>query len=382
MLQLASSPKATTQEALDIRIETGLASIDREAWNLCFAGEVENYDCLMAIEEAGIDGFEWRYITISEAGRIVAAVPFFLTDYKLDTTLDDKRARQVVHSVRRVWPRFATLRLACLGSPCTENLHVGFHPDIAFERRMMLFDRILTAFETRAAAEKCSLMGIKDVAQPTLPELAGPLLARSYASVGGLATAWMDIDFTSIDSYLERLSSGTRKDMRRKLKSLKEIRIERHSDFGGLLPKVLSLYHDTRNRSDWQFEELTEAYFSGILSRMKDRAFCTFYFAGDELLAANIMVHNDKVLIDKFFCMDSEAGRKHNLYFLSWFTNLQYCLDHGQSRYQSGQAYYENKVRLGSKLTRNTMYFRHRNPLLHRILRLISPLFETDEGEA
>lgn len=382
MLQLGRDLKPMAVETLETRIETTISAVDREAWDRCFIGEVESYDCLLAIEEAGIAGFEWRYITILETGRLVAAVPLFLTDYKLDTTLDDKRARMIAQSVRRVLPRFMTLKLACLGSPCTENLHVGFHSEITSEQRMMLFDRILTAFEAQAAKEKCSLMGIKDVPQPTPPELAGSLVARNYATVGGLATAWMEIDFTSIDSYLERLSSGTRKDMRRKLKSLKDIRVERRNEFGDLLPQVLELYHDTRNRSDWQFEELTEAYFSGILSRMKDHAFCTFYFAGDRLLAANLMVHDGDVLIDKFFCMNSEEGRQYNLYFLSWFTNLQHCIDHGQTRYQSGQAYYENKVRLGSRLTRNSMFFRHRNPLLHWLLQLVSPMFETDEEEA
>ena len=62
--------------------------------------------------------------------------------------------------------------------------------------------------------------------------------------------------------------------------------------------------------------------------------------------------------------------------------NLDYCLDHGISRYQSGQAQYQNKLRLGSKLTANAMYFRHRNPLLQRLLRLVSPLFSTDEVDA
>ncbi|MDC3911887.1 hypothetical protein KQE47_26520, partial [Raoultella planticola] len=61
------------------------------------------------------------------------------------------------------------------------------------------------------------------------------------------------------------------------------------------------------------------------------------------------------------------------------FTNLRHCLEHGMTRYQSGQAYYENKIRLGSLLTRNTMYFKHRNPVVQWALRLASPLFAADE---
>ena len=97
------------------------------------------------------------------------------------------------------------------------------------------------------------------------------------------------------------------------------------------------------------------------------------------MLAANLLVHDGQTLIDKFFCMDGEEGRRHNLYFLSWFTNLRHCLENGMRRYQSGQAYYENKVRLGSRLTPNSMHFRHRNTVLQALMRLAAPLFSVDE---
>jgi hypothetical protein len=79
--------------------------------------------------------------------------------------------------------------------------------------------------------------------------------------------------------------------------------------------------------------------------------------------------------------MDAERGRPYNLYYLSWFNNIEYCLRHGIGCYQSGQAYYHNKVRLGSQLTENAMYFRHRNPILQFILKTISPLLAAgDKG--
>jgi len=87
------------------------------------------------------------------------------------------------------------------------------------------------------------------------------------------------------------------------------------------------------------------------------------------LLAANLLIHDRQTLIDKFFCMNGKLGREYHLYFLSWFTNIRYCLERGFTRYQSGQAYYENKLRLGSRLTRNTIYFKHRNVLAQGLLR-------------
>jgi predicted N-acyltransferase len=202
---------------------------------------------------------------------------------------------------------------------------------------------------------------------------------RGFTATPGMPTAWLHIDFTSIDEYLQRLSGGTRKDMRRKLKANRHIRVEMRADFIEWLPRVMELYTGTRDRSDWQFEALTAEYFTGVLQHMPGRSLCFFYFEGENLLAANILVRNGEVLIDKFFCMDGIEGRKHNLYYLSWFNNLRYCLEQGIARYQSGQAYYENKLRLGSSLTPNTMYFRHGNPAVQWVLKTLAPLFALGE---
>lgn len=380
MLHLVRNPIAVGDKGLVACISKTILDIEPAAWNICFPAQVEDYDCLLAIEEASLAGFEWRYITLVEDDRIVAAMPFFVCLYALDTTLEDGPVRRIVRRVRQGFPRLLTLRLACLGSPCTESAAVGFHPDVAITRHAALFSELLGAFERCAADEKCALMALKDVSETTPAALLDVLSKRRYSPIGSLPTACLDIDFETIEAYLEGLSSGTRKNMRRKLKSLEKVRIETRSDFADLLPQVMALYHDTRNRSEWQFEELTEAYFSGVLARMQGRAFCTFYFVGDTLMAANLLVHDDNTLIDKFFCMDGEQGRPYNLYFLSWFTNLRHCLENGLTRYQSGQAYYENKVRLGSTLTANTMFFRHRNPVMQAVLRLVSPHFSTGEA--
>jgi hypothetical protein len=80
--------------------------------------------------------------------------------------------------------------------------------------------------------------------------------------------------------------------------------------------------------------------------------------------------------------MEAERGRPLNLYFLSWFTNVRLCLERGLSRYEAGQAGYENKLRLGSRITRTVNYFRHRNALVNGGMRLVAPLFAADPIEA
>jgi len=107
---------------------------------------------------------------------------------------------------------------------------------------------------------------------------------------------------------------------------------------------------------------------------MKERGVCAIYFAGNKPIGANVMLIDNERLLDKFFCMRGEEGRHYNLYFLSWFANIQLCIDKGLKIYQSGQAGYETKLKLGSQLVDNWIYFRHRNRFVQALLKLMAPL--------
>lgn len=356
-----------------------LHEIDKQQWDGCFPDEVESYDYLMAIEESAIAGFSFRYLTVWKSGLLESVAPLFLNDYSLDTTLQGV-GKKLTSGIKNAFPKLLTVKLACIGSPCTECGLIGFHPQLDEQVKQLLFAEMLAYFENYAAAQACPLIGIKDIPEPFQQRFSKQFQRAKFSAVPGLPTAWLNIDFASIDEYLIRLSSSTRKDMRRKLPSLDRLRVEYKTNIDDVLPKIMTLYHDTRNRSEWQFEELTPGYFQGVLAGMPERSFCALYYAGDQLLAANLLIHDERTLIDKFFCMNSESGRAYNLYFLSWFTNIRFCLERGLIRYQSGQAYYENKLRLGSRLTRNTIYFKHRNMLAQGLLRFAAPLLAADEA--
>ncbi len=362
----------------EFRVLHSLGEIARSEWNRCFPEEVENYDYLLAVEESGLKEFSFRYVTAWQGGELQSAVPLFITDYSLDTTLQGI-GRRFTASIKNRFPTLLTLKLACLGSPCTESGTIGFYPRLNDPQRQELFRAMLGYFESYGTAQGCRLLAAKDIPEPFQRRFAEVFQDAKFSTVPGLPTAWLNIDFASIDEYLGRLSPGTRKDMRRKLRAADRLRVEYETEVEEVLPELMALYHDTRNRSQWQFEELTPDYFTGVLARMPGRSFCTLYYAGSELLAANLLIHDERTLIDKFFCMNGESGRAYNLYFVSWFANIRLCLERGFTRYQSGQAYYENKLRLGSGLTRNTIFFKHRNALAHGLLRFAAPLLSADE---
>ncbi|MEJ8308051.1 GNAT family N-acetyltransferase [Agrobacterium larrymoorei] len=360
---------------LKFEMHKTLATINRGAWDACFQSDIERYDYLLAVEQSGLAGFEWRYATVTYCGVIVAAAPVFLCDYHLETTLERGRLTSLIESIRTKFAPFLSLKLACIGSPCTECAIIGIHPAVPGYSEADLISLLLRCSERWAQKSGYGLFALKDVPMPLEPEMFETIQSQGFVAMSSLPTAWLAIDFPDIETYLSRLSNSTRKDMRRKCRSATEVSVEKVTDLGDMLPRFLELYHDTRNRSEWQFEELTSAYFAGVLSRLPENAFCTVYRVGDDILAFNLLLHDGNRLIDKFFCMDAERGRHYNLYYLSWFENLRFCLTHGLKIYQSGQAYYQNKLRLGSKLTMNSMFFKHQNRALHTLLSWSAPFF-------
>lgn len=364
----------------EIRVIESLVEVGRAEWDALFPGELESYDYLRAVEGAGLEGFRWRYVLALGAGRLIAAAPAFLTAYALDTTLTGP-ARRIAEAVRRWMPGALTLRLACLGSPCTETANVGFDPDIATDDRAKIFQAMLRAFEADARIDGCSLIGVKDAPAAAADLYAVAAVPLGYRPIAGQPTAELDIDFPDLDAYLERLSPGTRRDMRRKLRVLGAIRIEVTRDISSVLDQIVALYRQTRDRAEMSFEDLTPAFFEGVVRRMPERAFFVLYHHGEHLLAANLLLQDGDTLLDKFFCMHADRGRPFNLYFVSWFTNVRLCLERGLRHYQSGQAGYANKLRLGCRLSPTANYFRHRNVLLNGGLRLVAPLFAADNGQ-
>jgi predicted N-acyltransferase len=359
---------------IKVRITESIADLGKDRWQALFPGELEGYDYLLAIEEAGLEGFAWRYVFAEEDGRLLAVAPGFVTRYSLDTTLAGV-GKQIAREVRRIVPAALSLQLSCLGSPCTESALLGFAEGLDADVRASLVRMLVGEFERDALSRRSSLIAVKDVPEGSDSSWRSALAPGAYVGIPGLPIAHIEIDFATVDDYLMTLSAETRKDMRRKLRSRERVRVEWRSDLQGVLDRVQELYRDTLERAEMKLEELTPGFFQSVLRRMGKGAVCALYFSGDELLAFNLLLRDETTLLDKFFCMEAARGREHNLYFLSWFANIGYCLEHGLKRYQSGQAAYENKLRLGSSLTRTTMYVRHRNPVLNRALRVAAPLF-------
>ena len=341
---------------------TAHPSIDAFAtadWNRLFPHELEDHAYLRAIEHAGLAGFRYMYFAVREDGRLCAAVPAFVTDYRLDTTVQGG-LRHVTKALAKIFPRLLRIPMLSLGSPVTERCRVGFAPDATAEQRAAWLDAILAQMETVAAQEGFGMLAVKDA---PLDEPAWQQVCPRHGlrKLPGLPGATLDIPWRDVDGYLESLGASTRKDLRRKRRAGAALTIEWRSDLAAIADEVQRLYRETLAHAELSFEELTPAYFENVLRGMPGRAFCVTYREGERLVAFNLVLRDSERLLDKFLGMDYAAMDRYNLYHVSWLENIRHCIEHGIGVYESGQGLHREKLRLGSTLHANALWYRHRN---------------------
>lgn len=356
-------------------IVDSVAAFAPEDWDRCFPGEVEGWRYYRASEIAGIPDFDFRYVAVLREGHPIAVAPAFITRYRLDTTLQGA-CKGMTERLARLAPGLLSIRMVCLGSPVAEKLHLGFAPEIGPAERPRLFEALIAEMKRFASFERIPLIAVKDMPQPELALFEACL--AGFKRLPGLPTAWLPLPFGDVDLYLASLGAATRKDLRRKLRHGTALRIEHRRDISDVLDRVAELYEQTVDHSELRFERLPPEYFSAVLREYGPGASCVLYWHGDRLVAFNLVLAGRDRLIDKYVGMDYAFARRFSLYFISWLTNVRYCIEHRIPLYQSGQAFYAPKLRLGSRLTMNWQFFRHRNPVLNLLLRVVSRLVRLD----
>jgi hypothetical protein len=170
--------------------------------------------------------------------------------------------------------------------------------------------------------------------------------------------------------------------MRRKLRVASAIRVEYRRDVRDVLDEIGALYQATAARSDVRFENPPARFFSNVVEAMRGHGWCVLYWLGDTLVAFNLLLDAPGRVIDKEIGMHYDFARAYNLYFLSWMTNVRHCIARRIPIYQSGQGLYGPKLRLGSRLLPQWQYFRHRNPLINAVLRLVSRFVRLDRSDS
>lgn len=314
--------------------------------------------------------------------------PAFAAPFDLLTTADDglkARLRRLPLFAR--WSRWLRPRTAFVGTTVSEYapLPHGTAPEA------------LAAALRQGPGRRFALSIVKDIPQqsPLLaPQdnayadaLAAACVAQGWVLVEGQALAYVPIDFDCTDSYLARLSTSRRKNLKRKLRSRADVRVRRLPTGTAFADEAAvdayyALYQGVYAQSEVHFDRLTRGFFAALL---RDAASAGIVFeyrraSDDALVGWNLCYEHGGRLVDKYIGLAYPAARELDLYFVSWMVNLDYALERGLTHYIAGWTDPEVKAKLGARFTftRHAVYVR--NPLLRALARRFASHFESDRA--
>lgn len=316
-------------------------------------------------------------------------VPAFTTRFDLLTTLDD--------SIRRILKWTPLLFAKPLLRPKTLFVGTTVSEYLPYPPAVPPADLIRELLE-RVREEGLPFLILKDIPfdSPFLTrhenETAAALLTRcqeaGFSILSGQALAYAPIDFDSVEAYLQRLSHARRKDLRRKLRARPSIEVEEIQTgapvFSDEAParRLYDLYLNVFRQSEIQFDRLTFPFFHAILQNGSAQGIVFLYRRQGKIIGWNLcFVYGDR-LVDKYVGFVYPDAREANLYFISWFHNLEYALKRRLKYYIAGWTDPRVKAFLGAKFTftRHAVY--PRNRALRFALGRLKRLFEADQSRA
>jgi len=315
----------------------------------------------------------------------VADTPAFVAPFDLLTTADDEVRKKLTGAPGyRWWGRLLRWRTAFVGTTVSEY---------ALFPRGAQPDALAKALREQLGRRQ-RLMIVKDVPQ------ASPLFdgatndwcarfmdacdAQGFVLLEGQALAYVTIDFQSEDEYLARLSSGRRKDIRRKLRKRDDVAVEAvhcgDAMFAddAVVDAYYALYENVYAQSEIHFDKLSRDFFAAVLRDASNGGVVFVYRHEGAMIGWNLCFVVEGKLIDKYVGFAYPQAREQNLYFTSWFHNLAFAREHGLTHYVAGWTDPQIKSYLGAQftLTRHAIYLR--NPLLRAAARKLGKFFESD----
>jgi hypothetical protein len=369
---------------LTARIVPGVGAISEAEWSACYPDDAEGWRYYRACETGVVPGVALAAVEVRDQAGLAAAAPLFQLSYRLDTPLQG-RLRSLADSVAKRFPSLTEWRLLGVGSPYADRCHIALRPELTGAQGDAALAALVRAVEAEGESRKSALTVFKDISGAELSAIEGVLGRSRYTQIRSLPVASLDLAETpDFERYIATLSSSMRKDIRRKLKASAGVRVERRQSIEDLADKIEALYEETRQHSNvhyGDFEALPPDYFRSVARCAGNKAQFMLYWVGDELAAFNLLLLGRETVIDKFLGMRYPLARHNNLYVLSWIENVRFCLESGRRWLQSGQTAYSSKVRLGSRLVASSIFARHRNPVINRVIRLAAPLAAFDRWD-
>lgn len=177
-----------------------------EAWKHAFQDKCKDHRYYELIEETLANDFEYRYAVLEDAaGNVRAIQSIFFVRQNLIEGMRGK-FRELVDLVRKMFPRFLTMRVLMVG--CAAG--VGELDGRDGESERWIAEALRAILRDYARKNKASLVVLKDFPDRYRPALAD-FSNNGYARVPSMPMTRVALPFQNFDEYLQSLGYISRK---------------------------------------------------------------------------------------------------------------------------------------------------------------------------
>ena len=360
--------------AITIPVPQGVAKIvsraelqNCDAWARAFQNKCKDHRYYEIVDDTLEGEFEHHYLLLdNDSGNARAIQPVFFVRQNLVEGVPGK-IRSVVDLIRRMFPRFLTMRVLIVGCAAgTGDLGACDEKEEAW-----VANALSASLRAYARQNKASLVVLKDFPSKYRAALE-TFISNNYARIPSMPMTRLALHHRDWDEYFNTLSKATRKDLRRKFRKAErapKIDMEIVGDISPYVDEIHSLYLQVHERAPLKFETLTKDYFRAIAQRMPERARFFLWRQSGKIVAFSLCLLCDDAIYDECMGLDYSVALDLHLYFYTLRDVITWALQQGFKYYYSNPLNYEPKLHLDCELVPLDLYVMHTNPVLNPIFR-------------
>lgn len=341
--------------------------IDVSTWNAVTPQATGLHHNLLGIFElSGVNDLSCHYLLFKQNEKPVGKANLY--EVAMDFTSLDKNLASTTRKLIKIWhPEYLNLSMAecglfAMNGDGIATNDISLLPDI-----IASVDQHLVKIATLKSRD---LVVFRDIPLEHYEIYERLLVPLGYSPAAGFTNAVIDIEWESIESYLNSLNSKDRHKLKTALKIEQnfDIRIGTTSSYKDLAKEMAQLWANVNASSDdYNREQLDEAFFYEAGLRLKNTSEAILFYHQEKLVAFmwNLIGTEDYHMADWGVDYNFPSYREANFYRAASLISLKRAIELGKKRMQLGMTNYTPKKLLGARM----------QPLVYFIKNIRTPEF-------
>lgn len=358
---------------MEARWLNSILQISEQDWARVFGTSlIKSYAFFLSMENAGLQGASFLYLTVVNAGKTTGIVPCFTYRLMLDV-LAPSWFKYFTRKARLIFPKFLQVKIFGVGSlASTCQQHIGIVRNLSRDEYVETGHFISSQIKLKSRELRHKIVFIKEVPDGELSDIR-QLLSKDFCFYDSLPNCFIPV-FKDGVPYPGKLREKQRYRYR-KLKYRFEQRFtwELITDFTFVVDVFERLYLETLSKSGNKFEVLNRHFFLEINERFGNKSFLLVVKnkVTNRSEAIGLLLEDGDSLITLYIGMDylNDAGTIKLLHSNSMIRAIEVAEIRGKFQVVLGQTSYYPKVLSGALVERLYLGFYSYNRFIQLLIK-------------